>query len=117
MRTTALVACLAAAAAAAAHQSTADEVVAEVGGPAGRAAGVVAVARDRTEPRLLVVRVGDAWAAVPEERRRALAEAWRTHWRSAVPGGIVGVLDAASGRPAVNYDARGAAHLPRPGPP
>jgi hypothetical protein len=110
-------ACLAAAVAAAAHQPTADAVIAEVGGPAGRAAGVVAAVRDPTEPRLLVVQVGEAWAALPAERRRTLAEAWRAHWRAAVPGGIVGVVDAASGRPAVNYDARGAARLSPPGPP
>ena len=103
--------------AAAAHRPAADEVIAELAGERGRAAGVVSVKRDPNVPRLLLVRVGAGWYALAPERRLALADAWRTHWREAVPDGLVGVLDETTGRPAVNYDGRGRARLPPPTPP
>jgi hypothetical protein len=77
----------------------------------------VSVARDAHVPRLLLVRVGADWYALDPERRRAFADGWRRHWREAVPDGLVGVLDAASGKPAVNYDGRGRARLLPPAPP
>ena len=101
------------AASAGAHWPTADEIVAEV----ARAPGVVDARRDVEAPRLLVVRVGPEWTALPPARRLALAAEWRTHWRDAVPDGLVGVLDAATARPAVNYDGRGQPRLAPPAPP
>jgi hypothetical protein len=104
--------------AAAAHRPAPDEVIAEIGGPAGRAVGVVEVARDPRTPRLLIVRVDARWAGETTDRRRALAEDWLAHWQQAVPDGLVGVIDAARARPVVNYDARGQARvLPLPTPP
>jgi hypothetical protein len=102
---------------AAAHWPSAEEVVAEVGGVEGRAAGVVEVTRDPTVARLLLVRVGAAWYTLAPERRRTLAERWRTQWREAVSEGLVGVVDATSARPVINYDARGQAHVETPAPP
>jgi hypothetical protein len=101
-------------AAAWAHSPAPEDVIAALRGPQGRDAGVVAADRDGHLARLLVVRVGPAWAALAPARQRALAEDWRRHWRTAVPDGVVGVVDAASGRPVVNYDARGRARLPSP---
>ena len=102
---------------AAAHWPTADEIIAEISGTEGHAVGVVEVRRDSSVARLLLVRVGDAWYALAPERRRALAETWRTHWREAVPDGLVGVVDAATSRPVINYDARGQARVEPPAPP
>jgi len=109
---------LACAAGAAAHWPAPEEVIAEIRGAAGREAGVVEVARDAHTARLLVVRVGGRWSDQTPERQRALADDWLAHWREAVPDGLVGVVDAASGRPVINYDARGQARVPpRPTPP
>jgi len=102
---------------AAAHWPSAEEVVAEVGGAEGRAAGVVEATRDPAVARLLLVRVGAAWYALAPERRRALAERWRTEWREAVPDGLVGVVDATSAHPVINYDVRGQARVEPPRPP
>jgi hypothetical protein len=99
---------------AAAHWPAPEEVVAAIRGPVGREVGVVEVARDARVARLLVVRVGGTWYDLAPARRRALAEGWLDQWREALPEGLVGVVDAASGRPVVNYDARGAARLPSP---
>ncbi|HWP66045.1 MAG TPA: hypothetical protein VNO26_09050 [Candidatus Limnocylindria bacterium] len=117
MRRAAALVALLAAAGASAHWPSADDVLAEIGGPEGRAAGVVEVRRDAAVARVLLVRVGSRWHALSAGRRLELADAWREHWRRAVPGGEVGVLDAATGRPAVNYDGRGRARLAPPAPP
>jgi hypothetical protein len=98
------------AASAHAHWPAADEIVAEI----ASAPGVVEVRRDATTPRLLLVRVGAGWYALPAERRLAFADAWRTHWRQAVPDGLVGVVGATTERPAVNYDGRGQPRLEPP---
>jgi hypothetical protein len=113
VRRAAAIVILLAAAVAGAHWPTADEIVAEV-----RAApGVVEAARDAKVPRLLLVHVGPAWYALTAERRLTLADDWRTHWRQAVPDGLVGVIDAVTARPAVNYDGRGQPRLAPPTPP
>jgi len=112
MRMTALLAVLLATSAGA-HWPAPDEIVAEVAG----APGVVDARRDVTTPRLLLVRVGPSWAALSPARRVALADEWRTHWREAVPDGLVGVIDAATARPAVNYDGHGRPRLAPPAPP
>ena len=96
-----------------AHWPAPDEIVAEV----GAAPGVVEVTRDAKVPRLLLVRVGPAWYALAAERRLALADDWRTHWRQAVPDGLVGVVDATTARPAINYDGRGQPRLEPLAPP
>ena len=96
-----------------AHWPAADAIVAEV----ARAPGVVEARRNVAAPRLLLVRVGPAWTALPAARRLALADEWRRHWREAVPDGLVGVIDAATARPAVNYDGRGQPRLAPPAPP
>ena len=113
MRAAALLLVVLLAARAGAHWPSAGEIVAEV----ASAPGVVEARRDVEAPRLLVVRVGPAWAALPAARRLALADEGRTHWRDAVPDGLVGVIDAATARPAVNYDGRGRPRLAPPAPP
>lgn len=90
------------------HTLSPDAIVAQLGGEAARReAGVESAARDPRLPRLLVVRVGPAWASLPVERRAALAAAWWRTWRHAVPQGIVAILDAASDRSVVRFAADG----------
>jgi hypothetical protein len=55
--------------------------------------------------------VGPGWLALPAAERRAAAEQWLQGWRHAVPQGIVAVVDAASGRARVNFDAHGHARV------
>ena len=94
--------------AAGAHTPSPDAIVARLGGEtARRDAGVESAARDARLPRLLVVRVGPAWTALPAERRAALAAAWWQAWRHAVPQGVVAILDAATGRSVVSFAADG----------
>ena len=113
MRLAALIVTMLVAAVARAHWPAPDEIVAEV-----RAApGVVEATRDAKVPRLLLVRVGPAWYALAAERRLTLADDWRTHWRQAVPDGLVGVVDATTSIPAINYDGRGQPRLAPPAPP
>jgi hypothetical protein len=88
-----------------------DEVIARIAAEKS-GAGVESVARDARASRLLVVRVGPAWTRLAPARRLALADAWRHLWRDAVPRGIVAVLDAATGRALVNFDATGRARMP-----
>jgi hypothetical protein len=113
MRRTTVIVALLVAAGAGAHWPAPDEIVAEV----RETPGVVDVTRDATVPRLLLVRVGPAWYALAAERRLTLADDWRSHWRQAVPNGLVGVVDAVTARPAVNYDGRGRPRLAPPVPP
>jgi len=104
--------------AASAHLQRPETVIAAIGKVQSRAAhGVVSVARDAHVQRLLIVRVGPAWDALPADTRRTLAEAWHHDWRAAVPDGIVGVVDATSGHAVMNFDAHGRARVARPGPP
>jgi hypothetical protein len=102
-----------------AHTPSPEQVIALVGSSESRARyGVERVERHAEVARLLLVRVGPAWADAPAEARRAVAESWLEEWSHAVPGGIVAVLDARTDRALVNYDAHGRARLaePRPAP-
>ena len=96
---------------AAAHTLSADDVIAEIGGPAGREIGVASVARAARVPRVLVVKMGRRWAEVPAARRVEAVEGWLAHWREAVAQGVLGVIDEATGATLVNFDARGRARL------
>ena len=97
-----------AAATAAAHAPSADDVIAAIAAPAGRVAtGVGKVARDRANPRLLVVRVNRDWYAIASDLRVATARAWWTAWRRAEPAGVVSVLDAGTDRPVVRFGPGG----------
>jgi hypothetical protein len=99
-----------------AHTLSADDVIAEIGGAEGRAVGVVSVARDPRVARVLVVKVGPGWAAAPAVLRVQAVETWLAHWREAVPRGVLGVIDDATGATLVNFDARGHARLTPPSP-
>ena len=84
---------------AAAHAPAPEEVIARLGGTSG----VERVERDAHVPRLLIVRVGEAWYARPAEARKSTASAWLALWRSAVPQGILAVLDARTDAPVVRF--------------
>jgi alkylhydroperoxidase family enzyme len=100
----------------AAHTLSPEAIVAEIGGEAARReAGVASAARDARLPRLLVVRVTPTWGALSAERRAALAAAWWTAWRHAVPQGIVAILDAADDRSLVSFAVDGTPRLAAPG--
>jgi len=109
---TAVTTSLAAAAVARAHWDSPEAVAAALEAPVMRNAyDVVHAARDAAVPRLLVVRVGAGWRSLPDDARRRAADDWLALWRHAVPQGIVGVLDDATGHAVVNYDAVGNARL------
>ena len=69
--------------------------------------GVESAYRDAKVPRLLVIRVGARWYERSEADRRAQAQSWHELWRKNVPQGIVSVLDAKTGAPAVRFDRNG----------
>ena len=69
--------------------------------------GVEGAYRDVKAPRLLVIRVGGRWYDRSEADRRAQAESWHELWRKNVPQGIVSILDAKTGAPAVRFDRNG----------
>jgi hypothetical protein len=92
-----------------AHTPAPEDVVAAIAEPAARVAtGVERAARDARNPRVLLVRVGPEWFTRPREARAADATAWRESWRSAVPGGVVAVLDASTDRVVVRWGRGGA---------
>jgi hypothetical protein len=104
----ALLLLVATAAAASAHWETPAAVAAGVrAGEDAAGWGVTAAAPDAHVPRLLVVRVGDAWFAHPAGARARRATAWLARWRHSVPHGVIAVLDAASGTPVVRFGAGG----------
>jgi hypothetical protein len=67
-------------------------------------------------PRLFVIRVGSRWYARSAADRRTQAKAWQDLWRQNVPRGIVSILDAKTGAPAVRFgrggDVVGLSELP-----
>ena len=85
------------------HTMSPETIVAE----AAKAKGVEHAARDETNPRVLVIRVGEEWFKLPEEARRQQATQWRDQWRESVEQGVVAVLDARTEAPAVRYGANG----------
>jgi len=100
-----------------AHVLDPEQVVAEIRRSARDADfAVLAAAADRALPRLLVVAVDARWAAVPAERRRRLAEAWRVLWRESAYQGVLAVTDA-RGASLVTFDADGHARLRAPAAP
>jgi hypothetical protein len=95
-----------------AHWARPEQVIAALGSTAVREAfDITEVVRHATLERLLLIRVGPRWAAVPASERRAAAERWMTHWREAVPQGIIAILQDGTDRPLVNFDAQGRASL------
>jgi len=95
-----------------AHRLAAEEVLTELRAPAYRERfDVIRVDRLPGLERLLVVRVGSGWRRAAPAARREAAESWWVRWRHAVPQGIVAVLDAATDRSLVNFDAQGRAAL------
>ena len=93
--------------AAAAHWTPPETIVAELNGDAGRKVGVDRAERDAKLPRLLLIRVGERWYAIPAAARRAQAADWLTRWRESVAQGIVAVLDARTAKPVVDFGPRG----------
>jgi hypothetical protein len=93
--------------AAAGHWTPPDTIVAELNGDAGRKVGVERAERDPKVPRLLLVRVGERWYALPPAARKAQAADWLARWRESVQQGIVAVLDARTATPVVDFGARG----------
>jgi hypothetical protein len=99
---------LLAAGTASAHWEDPDAIVADLNGPATRSAtGVERVERDAQTPRLLIVRVGERWFALPEAVRIEQAGAWLGRWRHSVQQGIVAVLDATTDQPVVHFGPGG----------
>ncbi len=100
---------------AAAHFITPEEVLASLQSPGTRNAfGIESAERDGKLPRLLFIRVGPHWSAIPEGRRIGAAEEWQYLWADAVPSGIVAILDAVTDQPLVNFDGNGRAVLKTP---
>lgn len=97
---------------AAAHWLAPEALIAKLQEPANRERfGITQVTRDPKLPRLLFVRVGPQWERVPAAERREAAEQWFHLWRGGIAQGIVAVLDDATGRSLVNFDANGRAQL------
>ena len=95
-----------------AHQLQPGHVISEIrSSPANDVFGIREVTRDPRLPRLLVIRVGPRWTTVPASERRSVAERWMAHWRETVAQGIVAIVDAATDRSLVNFDAEGRARL------
>jgi hypothetical protein len=91
-----------------AHWVTPDQILADLNSPQTRAAlGVSQATRDERTPRLLIIRVGDRWYALDPAIRKAQATAWRDLWHHNVPGGIIAVLDAGTGKPVVQFGPQG----------
>jgi hypothetical protein len=92
-----------------AHTPSPDELVASLTAPGMRvAAGIARVDRDPRNPRLLLVRVGPPWFALPPGTRAETAAEWYATWRRAVPQGVVSVLDVATDRVVVRFGRAGA---------
>lgn len=109
MRALALAALLALARVAGAHSLAPEVVVAELSAPASRVSlGIERAGPDARNARVLVVRVGPRWFALPVALRTSVAAQWRTAWRDAVPQGVVAVLDARTEEPVVRYGRAGA---------
>lgn len=95
-----------------AHWVQPEQVIAQLRVPALRQAfGITEVTRHPDLPRMLVIRVGPRWTEVAAPQRRAAAERWRHLWRHSVPQGILAILDAATDRSLINFDAEGRAML------
>jgi hypothetical protein len=95
-----------------AHWQRAEDLLANLRSAEMRTAfGIVSAAPDPALARLLVVRVDQRWRAVSDTERRSAAETWLAHWREAIPQGIVAILDDATARPLVNFDATGRAAM------
>jgi len=92
---------------AAAHWVSPGAIVAQLNAEPGRARGVEQALRDGKSPRLLVIRVGERWYALPAAARRAQATAWLDLWRHNVAQGIVAILDDHSERPVVRFGSGG----------
>ena len=74
--------------------------------------GLVSAREDPDLPRLLVIKMNrERWLTVPPEQRLFLAQQWYDDWSHNVEEGIVAILDAATDKPLVNYDAAGKARL------
>ena len=100
--------------AAAAHSLKPEQIVHGLASdPALRdSAGVVRVRQDPKLPRLLLIEVTRSrWETVAAADRTRVAEEWWETWRHNVPSGVVAVLDTATQRSLVNYDAQGRARL------
>jgi hypothetical protein len=93
-----------------AHRPGPDDVRAHILA-ARRQFGITAVERHADLPRLLVIRVGPEWGGAPIAIRLQAAEDWLSRWRHATPQGVVAIVDAASDRPLVNFDANGRATI------
>ncbi len=96
------------ASAATAHTPFPEDVLASLGAPSMRVgAGIERAERDPRNPRLLVVRVGRPWFALPAAVRAEAAADWCDVWRRAVPQGVVAVLDAGTDRVVVRFGRAG----------
>ena len=89
---------------ASAHWMSPDEVVAQVGAPSSREAlGVEGATHDQNNARLLSLRVGPDWYALPRAKRAKQAREWLDRWHRSVERGIVAILDAKTDKPVVRY--------------
>jgi hypothetical protein len=90
--------------AAVAHWAAPEEVVAQVAAPSARKAlGVEAATQDQHNARVLVIRVGPGWYALPREKRAKQSREWLDIWQRSVEHGIVAILDAKTDKPAVRF--------------
>ena len=103
---------LALAGAALAHSPTRESLLGALNAPETRTAlGVERAEQDRTNPRILIVRVSPRWFELDGADRLLQARIWHDDWRRAVPQGVVAVLDARSDAPVVGFGPRGAVFL------
>ena len=87
-----------------AHWTSPDEVVAQVTSPASRKSlGVESATHDPKNPRLLIIRVGADWYALPRAKRAKQSKEWLDLWHRSVEQGIVAILDAKTDKPVVRF--------------
>ena len=95
-----------------AHTPTPASMLAVLNAPdAQEALGVQRAEQDRTNPRLLIVRVGPRWFELDGTDRLLQARMWRDDWRRAVAQGVVAVLDGRTDLPVIGYAPGGTVFL------
>jgi hypothetical protein len=97
-----------------AHTVTAAQAISRiVSADVKESLGVVSANTDPKLERLLIIRVSDRWQDADVSLRREVAKQWHHLWQSAVPNGVVAVVDDVGGDSLVGYDPEGNASLRR----